>query len=189
MSRTPHNLRLTGISFGANDKSMPNRHLRILRTVAGNVLLVSFALTTASCLPPPPNRSISGHVYNDASNSPLANTTVTIIDINNRRLKSGVTDEHGRYVIIDVPAGEYLVTAGADGYRIEMYDGADGLYRLPADKVRRVTVSEDKATTKIDFRMKELASISGHVYRADNHQPIEGAKIAAWGGGRKSGLY
>jgi len=129
----------------------------------------------------PPNNSVTGHVYNDGNNSPLANVTITIIDNNNRNLKNSVTDGRGRYLITDIPAGDYLVTAKADGYRVELYNGADGEYRAPADKVNKVTINEDQATTGIDFRMKELASISGRVYRADNKRPVENARLSIYG--------
>lgn len=129
----------------------------------------------------PPNNSIAGHVYKDDNNSPLSNVRVTIIDDNNRILNNDVTDENGYYLMTDIPGGEYLVTARADGYRIELYDGADGIYRTPADKVRKVIVNADKATTGIDFGMKALASISGHVYQADNNKPIENARVLVYG--------
>ncbi|MFQ5460558.1 MAG: hypothetical protein ACE5EL_07160, partial [Anaerolineae bacterium] len=87
---------------------------------------------------------------------------------------SAVTDDSGHYSI-GVPAGKFLVVAGARGFEHQWYDHAAG-----ADEATPVEVEADKTTEGVDFDLAPapVATISGHVVDADGND-IAGAVVMA----------
>lgn len=73
-----------------------------------------FALVAAIGLAvqPAPQGSVRGQVRAAGDDGPLAGATIRIVDLDRR----AVTDESGRYVLEDVPAGERRIRASIIGY-------------------------------------------------------------------------
>ncbi|MCE5313487.1 MAG: TonB-dependent receptor [Armatimonadota bacterium] len=62
--------------------------------------------------------SVSGSVTDAATGEPLSGTNVIITGTD----LSAITDAHGRYVIANIPPGDYEITAQMVGYRDEIAD-------------------------------------------------------------------
>jgi len=85
-----------------------------------------------------------------------------------------VTGPDGSYRLAAAP-GSYLVTASADGYLLQWYNGAAG-----ADAATRVEVKANETAAGIDFSLqaKPVATVSGVVSNA-NGVAVEGALVQA----------
>lgn len=127
----------------------------------------------------PPGNSFSGYVYQSDGKTPIAGASVYVWQSRSPK-ELALTDADGWYMATGLPAGEYAPIAGAPGYRSECYGGTDPSSIQPEDRLK-VMVSDDSATTNVDFRMKALASISGRVHRAEDGEPIPGARILVYG--------
>ena len=79
-----------------------------------------------------PNGAISG-VATDETSGVLADVTVRATDIESGRQFVGVTDEHGEYKLLNVPAGRYSLQASRIGFEtvtilsFELLVGQSGL--------------------------------------------------------------
>ena len=123
--------------------------------------------------------SFSGHVYQSDGKTPISGVSIKVW-IRLQAKEMAVTNSDGWYIVTGLPAGEYMVMAEAPGYRPEAYGGMDFMSTKPEERIR-VKVTNNSATTDIDFRLKKLASISGRVYSAGDGKPIAGARIAVYG--------
>ncbi|MEW6173954.1 MAG: S8 family serine peptidase [Bacillota bacterium] len=147
-----------------NDGVVNNKDLRLLLKqtaddlgVTGPDPLYGYGLVDADEAAPPvaiPVGTISGRVT-DAADNPIAGANVS------DGTRTVVTGADGTYIIADVPAREYTVTASATGYHSASYTAA---------------VSADE-TTVLDFRLLPVqnGAITGTV--TDGANPIAGAAI------------
>jgi len=76
-----------------------------ITVVAGQITPLNFTLTHI-----PTTGTIAGVVRDSSTGDPIADAIVTANDM------SATTDSSGAYTISDVPAGNYTVTASAEGY-------------------------------------------------------------------------
>ena len=87
---------------------------------------------------------INGFIFADSDTKGLAGATVQLIgDQSSDRLRSvrlsTTTGEDGKYSIQDIPYGEYILRASAEGYipyEIKLYIGSDMLTQIHA-KLKR----------------------------------------------------
>ena len=63
-------------------------------------------------LQPVPQGSVRGQVRSTSADEPLAGAVVRLVDLD----RLTVTDEHGRYILMDVPSGERRIRASIIGY-------------------------------------------------------------------------
>ncbi|NIR47937.1 hypothetical protein GWO43_05770, partial [candidate division KSB1 bacterium] len=126
-----------------------------------------------------PRGSIAGMVTDQESGEPIAGAVVeafkerTVVDVANSiagfRAK---TNDAGEYMIENVPAGEYLVRAVAEGYLPEFFKEADN----KAD-AQLVTVEDRAVVDTVDFTLEPGGSISGLVATASDSTPIPRALV------------
>jgi len=138
-----------------------------------------FMFTNMSCHSPL-STYITGYVFDDNTNLPLSQVTLSFIDDSGNVIAFSTTNKIGKYSTQNIPVGEYLVFAEADGYRREIYDDVDAYYRTPEERIKRVSVEKGGTLKGINFRLKPLASISGHVY-VEGKIPIVGATMYVFG--------
>ncbi|MDT8325538.1 MAG: carboxypeptidase regulatory-like domain-containing protein, partial [Bacteroidota bacterium] len=128
---------------------------------------------------------IRGTVTDAATNAPLAGALVFASGGTQRIPPSGSnsgyharTDAHGDYEITGLPDGDYTVSAQAQNYIQQYYDGKTD--PTAADKV---TIASASTAGGIDFALDErqpdpVYTIEGTVYDNSN-TPVEGAVIYA----------
>lgn len=110
--------------------------------------------------------AISGVVVDARTRLPIARARVHTM----HRLEA-FTNERGYYIIDSVPAGDYIVAAGALGY-------------LPAVYPDTVTVVAGRTTENINFALvpdsggREFGAISGMVVDARTRRPIARARVS-----------
>jgi len=109
--------------------------------------------------------SISGHVYQQGTTTPISQVTVTVIDYNTLTgawitRGTATTDAQGYYKAAGLPAGQYGVRAGdqAGTYAYEWYNNTPF-----KDNSTPVTVTVPDETTNIDFTLEPGGAISGMV--------------------------
>jgi len=106
--------------------------------------------------------NISGTVTDNYSGSPIANVTVTAGGYSTN------TAYNGTYIIDDLPAGTYTVTASASSYMRESKMG--------------VVVSKNHTITGVDFDLvRSTGAISGMVMDDGTGAPIVNATVTAGG--------
>ncbi len=81
------------------------------------------------------------------------------------------TDDEGRFVITDVPAGDYTLTARRSGHANQMY----GQLR-PNTPPRRVTVAEGASVGPLDFSLARGGVITGRVLDEEG-EPAERVQV------------
>jgi protocatechuate 3,4-dioxygenase beta subunit len=108
--------------------------------------------------------AIAGTVTDSATGDPIEGAWV-----HTYHRRHAVTNEDGEYLLDSLPAGDYIVMAGAEGY-----EGA----RYPDT----VTVTAGQTTEDIDFALvpcqpREFGAIAGTVTDSATGDPIEGAWV------------
>jgi hypothetical protein len=140
---------------------------------------------TSARAPEPPavgTARLHGRVVAAESGEPLRRATITAQP--NRppemqrggvfvpaRQYSARTDAEGRFVITEVPAGEYSLTARRSGYASQGY----GQVR-PNTPARRVTVADGAAVGPLDFSLVRGGVIAGRV-TDDEGEPAERVQV------------
>lgn len=125
---------------------------------------------------------IEGHVSDAATNVAIKNarvflhTNVTRLPPSGANMWHAVTDAQGYYQITGLPDGDYYVSAEAQDYHMQYYDGETD--PTLADKV---TITNAGTASGIDFSLNErqpdpVYSIKGTVYDANNN-PIADAIV------------
>ncbi len=128
---------------------------------------------------------IRGTVTDAATSDPIADAIVFAMSGSQRIPPSGSnagfharTDAQGNYEITGLPDGDYIVSAQAQKYIQQYYDG-----KSDPNAADKVTVVSAATVSDVDFALNErqpdpVYTIEGHVY--DNSSaPVEGAVIFA----------
>ncbi len=129
--------------------------------------------------------TITGRVIAADSGQPLRRALVTAVPVRGseaiprggafqmRRSLSARTDDDGRYVIAQVPAGEYTLVARRSGYVEQAFGQVTT--RAPG---RRVAVAEGASIGPLDFPMQRGGVITGRVVD-DGGEPAERVSVRA----------
>lgn len=117
--------------------------------------------------------SVEGTVVNDKTGLPLRRAHVVLTEVGADAI--GIdTDDRGVFVIRDVPAGQYSITASRDGY-LASSDGLIGALRQP----RHFPIGEKQSITGLQFRLRPFAVIAGSIAFEDG-EPAMGVNVQAF---------
>ncbi|MEL6534422.1 MAG: TonB-dependent receptor [Bacteroidota bacterium] len=124
-------------------------------------------------------QTLRGRVIDGSNQQPLIGATVKLLDTN--PLKGGTTDENGRYVITDIPAGRYDVEFSYVGYSTRIENGVvistgretqlsvtlkENRFELEEVVVssnQRAVLNEAALLSARTFRVEELGRIPGGI--------------------------
>jgi len=133
--------------------------LLILRTLVCAACLLAVGVDAASAQPA---GRLAG-VVRDATGSELPGVTLTVAGPAPEAPRTVITDDHGRYVLDSLPAGQYLVTAALHGFEpktteVDVEDGSATLDLVLAVSSfsERVTVTATK-TGAADIQTTPIA--------------------------------
>ncbi len=97
---------------------------------------------------------VSGRVFNEQQ-EPLANVSIYLLTAKvGALIKTEVTDEHGRYIIKNVPPGEFVVQASSVGYETS---------KSSLLKVARQSVAVDDMILKPESQTIDAVTVEGQV--------------------------
>lgn len=118
--------------------------------------------------------SITGRVVAGDTGRPLARARVTAAapDLADGGI-STFTDQAGGFVLSQLPAGSYTITASKASF-VTMAYGA----QRPGRRGRRLTLAQGQQAREIDIRLPRGSAITGRVYD-ENGEPIVGATVQA----------
>jgi beta-lactamase regulating signal transducer with metallopeptidase domain len=100
---------------------------------------------------------LRGQVLDAATTRPIAGASVTISQRGD--LKTVVTNESGRYEVANLEAGEYHVTARANGYVPRAYG-----QRLTMEEGSPVEIQQGRTISSIDVRLEHSATVHGRIF-------------------------
>ncbi|MED1864392.1 carboxypeptidase regulatory-like domain-containing protein [Fictibacillus nanhaiensis] len=124
--------------------------------------VVSGQTTNVSLTIQPNPGTVSGTLISDLG-APVANGTVSLLDVNETPIGNGITDAEGNYTLSNIPAGSYAVVIRAGGY---------------ANATGNVAVGPGQDITEFNFELVTIrGSISGTVSDFTTGAPIPGAAI------------
>ncbi len=140
----------------------------ILLLVAAAILAVAPAAATAQTI----TGRISGTAI-DPSGGVLPGVTITVTEEGTGFTQTTATDERGTYVLVNLPIGNYKVTADLQGFKPVVREGyvlvADG--RITADfKMEVGTLSE---TVLVTAQSETVNTVSGEVSRTVDQAQVQ----------------
>jgi hypothetical protein len=144
------------------------------------VLVIMLLANTALFAQMPDYGTITGTVYAEDSNEPLAHAVVMAFFANENRPPAAYarTDESGAYEL-NLPYGTYVVQANAMGFLPEFWQEVDN-----RDDAAMLIVDEIHNPAGIDFTLAEMSntfgSIAGTVFENNSEDPIGGARITLY---------
>ena len=121
---------------------------------------------------PPTTGAIAGTVSDGPLGAPLPQASVSIYTTSGAQVGSATTDADGRYRVVGLPAGSYLVGFAASGYGTQFSAGKSSL--ASADPV---SVSSGQTTDSIDAMMKRQGVIEGTVTGAPGGTALAGVTV------------
>ncbi len=140
-------------------------------------LLLAGALTAPAAYGAEGAGAISG-VVRDSAGMPVTDVVVSVHAVDGNGYLDAISDEHGEYVVPDIPDGDYVVQFGSwedDGtHPIEWYPGV-----RDRESAQAVSVAGD-LVAGIDAQLQPPASISGIVVDEDTWDPIGGLDVAVY---------
>lgn len=116
--------------------------------------------------------SIAGHVLADPSGVPLKRAVVTL-----RPRQAGIpalaveTDEHGYFLLRDIPAGPFSLTVGRDGYI-----GTSTAHRAGVRLPSVISLGTLEDWTGVTFQLRPAAVLWGRV-RFEDGEPAPGVAV------------
>ncbi|MCI0693406.1 carboxypeptidase regulatory-like domain-containing protein [candidate division KSB1 bacterium] len=139
---------------------------------SGNVEGIDFTLEKGG--------SIAGLVVDAASNAPIGGALIQVWPKgSNAVIARGVTGRDGKYRIVGLRTGDYIVFASAPGYRGHFYQDVES-----RDQATEVHVEAPNETADIDFHLKKPeptrgGMIAGTVVSEADQNPIPNAFVLA----------
>lgn len=91
------------------------KRLFILRLIGFSIIFCALDFLPI-CAQTSTTGAIRGYVFEEGSLKTVPNVKVTILNLRNRFTKTFPANDAGEYNFLQVPPGEYLITARADGY-------------------------------------------------------------------------
>jgi hypothetical protein len=143
--------------------------------IAASVLSVA-ALSAQTPAPPRPGGLVMGVVVDSLTDKPVP---AAIVTIGTNRVR---TDDEGRFVVADLPRGNYAIEASKAGY----FDGAYGR-RRPEGPSATLALGADERIGDLRIPVFKSGAISGQVLD-EIGDPVVGAEVTvlvrSWVGGR-----
>lgn len=132
------------------------------------------AQTSAAAAPASANAPalfvISGTVVNAVSGEPIRRGLVAVLaEQDSHAIESVLSDNDGRFVLADLPAAKYQLTASKRGFRSAFYDEHDEFSTA-------IVTGSDQDTSGLRFRLMPGGVIRG-VVTADGGDPVESAQV------------
>lgn len=114
--------------------------------------------------------AIGGRVMAADSGRPIKRARV-IVSGSGRGGRSTVTDDQGRYLVTDLPAGRYTISATKAGF-------VNGIYgqRHPLQAGTRIDLADGQQAANVDVRLVRGGVITGHVADEDG-EPLVRARV------------
>src|SRR6202041_3206454 len=81
-------------------------------------LFCLFAVTPSALFAQTAGTGTVAGTVTDPSGGAVAGASVVITDTGTNTTRSGVTNEAGRYILVDIPSGHYNMTVSKTGFRI-----------------------------------------------------------------------
>ena len=120
-----------------------------------------------------PLGAIAGTVVDEETGEPLIGAHVKAFPEGHRHISKRVlTDSLGNYLIENLPAGNYIVKAGAETYLPEFWEEAEKVEDATIITVENAATIED-----IDFTLSLGGVVAGIVLSEDDNSPVSGAVI------------
>jgi Carboxypeptidase regulatory-like domain len=142
------------------------------------VILISAALLMGAFQDKPAveqqKASIEGTVVDAASGKPLKDVSLMLSSTAAAGSRTGTTtDEAGHFLIKDLEAGSYMLSARHARYAFQMFGSRSGLM-----SVARLTLAAGQALKQIDFKLQPNSVISGKVVDEEG-EPLKDVRVAA----------
>lgn len=114
---------------------------------------------------------VLGRVVSADSGAPLRRAQVQIYAMEQRLMKSAVTDTEGRYAFEGLPAGRYQINVSRNGY-VMLYFGQ----QRPFEPGKPLVLADGQAADKIDFALPRGSVIAGRV-TDEVGEPLAGVAV------------
>jgi protocatechuate 3,4-dioxygenase beta subunit len=150
--------------------SIPARALlRLAVTLA--VLLGSLAVAAPQTAPAAgPLYPIAGTLTDSATGEPIFGATLTLaIERPRSLIQTTISDAHGRFAFVPIPAGKYAVTASRRGYLAAAFDQHEQYSSA-------IVTGDGQDTTHIPFHLDPEAKMHGLI-TDDAGDPVAGASV------------
>lgn len=115
--------------------------------------------------------SISGQVVALDTGRPLNRARVVLAGAEVPDGRAAMTDQSGRYVLENLPAGRYTLTASKSGFVSFSY-GA----RRPGRAGKTFELADGMRATGVNFSLPRGSVVTGHIYDEDG-EPLIGAQV------------
>jgi protocatechuate 3,4-dioxygenase beta subunit len=114
-----------------------------------------------------------GRIFDGDSGQPLRRALVRVLAPGLRENRVATTDEQGRWELIDLPAGSYIVSASKGNYVGLQFGQA-----RPTDAGRPIVLLDGQTVEKVDFGLRRGGVITGHVLD-EYGDPVPNVQVAA----------
>lgn len=124
--------------------------------------------------------SIQGFVTDRRTGSPIPGAFVFLRDPVTRVLIDAVASSQGGYSFSGLGSGQWEVSAFAEGYQPQAFEGHDCQHFTLCAGFDLVATVQGEARDNINFALARLGSLSGKVVDELSRAPIAGAKVSAY---------
>lgn len=112
---------------------------------------------------------IAGRVLNASTGESVPRATVSALTPDNNTIATAVSDADGKFVIDQLPAAKYPLTASKRGFRTVFYDEHEGFNSA-------IVTGEGQDTEHLQFSVPPQAVLHG-IVTGDGGDPVEGANV------------
>jgi carboxypeptidase family protein len=115
--------------------------------------------------------SMTGAVQ-DTTGSVVPNAAVTVVNSATGQSREGITSESGTYLFSDVPAGTYVVTVAAKGFRSSRTTGVDVTINTVLRLDVQLTVGDRAETVTVEANAAAIQTDSADVHVSLGSQAV-----------------
>ena len=120
-----------------------------------------------------PKGRIAGRVVAADTGRPVVRARVLLQGAGIAGGRGALTDDEGRFEVVELPEGRYTLTAGKTGFITLSYG-----QRRPLQSGTPIQLADGQQLTGIDFSLPRGSVIAGHVFD-ENGDPLPGASVRA----------
>ena len=140
---------------------------------AWSVLWIALSAASQESVPMIGTYRIAGTVVSAISGAPLAEARVSIVDVKDeKKQRSMLTGEDGRFAFTQVPAGKYSLEASKRGFEAGAYDQHE-------EYATAIVTGAGLDTENLALRLQPSAVLSGRVLD-EAGEPIRGASVTLY---------